>query len=386
MPRKRVSVQDFAAIVMSAAGTLELDRAQFTKIASENNVMIPFRFDLTTKVPGKKGLYRVPVEGNVLQRPKDVPTVSVQPTMRQALAEAESNIREFPKKMEENLQFIPHHMEGFVEWGNFFDLYSIIQRGLFYPIYITGLSGNGKTLNVEEACYKAKREFIRANITSETDEDDLLGGYRLIEGDTVWQDGPVVLAMQRGAVLLLDEVDLASTKIMALQPVLEGKGVFLKKVSRWVRPIKGFNVIATANTKGKGSDTGHFVGTTVLNEAFLDRFAATMHQGYPEANIEQKILYEAFVQAWPDSEPYEDKTIDVAKVLIKNLVSWAEAIRQTFEVGGIQEVISTRRLVNIINAFVIFKDEQKAIEISIERFDNSTKSAMLELYKMQKKK
>ncbi len=259
---------------------------------------------------------------------------------------------------------IPQLDDTFVKFGNFNDLKKIIQSNLFYPTFITGLSGNGKTFSVEQACAQAKRELIRVNITIETDEDDLIGGFRLVDGATVWHNGPVVEALQRGAILLLDEIDLASNKILCLQSILEGKGVFLKKIGKYIRPAAGFNVIATANTKGKGSDDGRFVGTNVLNEAFLERFPVTFEQEYPTPANEIKIL-EALC---------EDQDF------CKRLVDWADIIRKTFFDGGIDEVISTRRLVHIVRAFQIFGNRAKAITTCISRFDDETKQAFQELY------
>ena len=254
-------------------------------------------------------------------------------------------------------------------WGNFNTVKDVIKSNIFYPMFITGLSGNGKTLMVKEVCAKLKREFIRANITVETDEDDLIGGFRLLNGETVWHDGPVVTAMKRGAVLLLDEIDLASNKIMALQPVLEGSSIYLKKIGKWVHPADGFTVIATANTKGQGSDDGRFIGTNVLNEAFLERFPVTIEQSYPTANMETKIL---------DNELGKHGIEDAE--FSSNLVKWADVIRKTFYEGGVDEIISTRRLVHIVGAFSIFKDKSKAIELTVNRFDIETKESFLDLY------
>ena len=245
----------------------------------------------------------------------------------------------------------------------------ILNSKIFYPIFITGLSGNGKTFGVEQACAQAKRDLIRVNITVETDEDDLIGGFRLVDGATVWHNGPVIEAMERGCVLLLDEIDLASNKILCLQPILEGNGIFLKKIGRFVRPAKGFNIIATANTKGKGSDDGRFIGTNVLNEAFLERFPVTFEQDYPAPTSEQKILLNV-----ADSIGVDDKAF------CKRLVDWADIIRKTFYDGGIEEIISTRRLVHIIRAYAIFGKKEKAIEVCVNRFDDDTKQSFLELY------
>jgi len=269
--------------------------------------------------------------------------------------------------VEQNL--IPEKDDTFVKFGPFTDLKKIIQSGIFYPTFITGLSGNGKTFSVEQACAQLGRELIRVNITIETDEDDLIGGFRLVNGETVWHNGPVVEALERGAVLLLDEIDLASNKILCLQSILEGTGVFLKKIGRVVKPAKGFNVIATANTKGKGSDDGRFIGTNVLNEAFLERFPVTFEQDYPSPAIESKILGRvASTLGVTDTE------------FCKRLVDWGDIIRKTFYDGGIEEIISTRRLVHIVRAFSIFKDKAKSIQVCINRFDDETKQAFLELY------
>jgi hypothetical protein len=264
---------------------------------------------------------------------------------------------------------IPDKDDTFVKFGNFADIKRIIQSRLFYPTFITGLSGNGKTFSVEQACAQLKREMIRVNVTIETDEDDLIGGFRLVNGETAWHNGPVIEALERGAVLLLDEIDLASNKILCLQSVLEGKGVFLKKIGRFVKPATGFNVIATANTKGKGSDDGRFIGTNVLNEAFLERFPVTFEQSYPSPATEQKILEGIALDLGIEDQDF-----------CKRLCDWGDIIRKTFYDGGIEEIISTRRLVHIVRAYSIFQDKAKAIQVCVNRFDDETKTAFLELY------
>ena len=264
---------------------------------------------------------------------------------------------------------VPSKDDNYVPFGNFTDVKKIIQSGIFYPTFITGLSGNGKTFSVEQACAALNRELIRVNITIETDEDDLIGGFRLVDGNTVWHNGPVVEALEREAVLLLDEVDLASNKILCLQSVLEGKGLFLKKIGKYVQPAAGFNVIATANTKGKGSDDGRFIGTNVLNEAFLERFALTFEQEYPTPAIESKILVRVAASVGKHDEEF-----------CTNLANWADIIRKTFKDGGIDEVISTRRLVHIIRAYAIWSDRMKAIKVCVNRFDEETKQSFIELY------
>tara|TARA_B100000575_G_scaffold283464_1_gene276357 strand:- start:1745 stop:2815 length:1071 start_codon:yes stop_codon:yes gene_type:complete len=260
--------------------------------------------------------------------------------------------------------YIPDKDSTYVPFGNFNSLKKIIQSKIFYPAFITGLSGNGKTFSVEQACASLGRELIRVNITIETDEDDLIGGFRLNDGSTVWHNGPVIEALERGAVLLLDEIDLASNKILCLQSILEGKGVFLKKIGRFVKPAAGFTIIATANTKGKGSDDGRFIGTNVLNEAFLERFPITFEQEYPSAAIENKIL--------------ANQGCD--KEFAENLVKWASIIRKTFFDGGVDEVITTRRLVHIVQAFNIFNNRLTAITHCVNRFDDDTKQSFLDLY------
>ena len=264
---------------------------------------------------------------------------------------------------------VPKKDPVFVSFGNYPDVKSIIKSKMFYPVFITGLSGNGKTMGVTQACAENKRELIRVNITIETDEDDLLGGYRLKDGQTVWQNGPVIEAMERGAVLLLDEIDLASNKIMCLQPILEGSGVFVKKINRFVKPANGFNVVATANTKGQGSDDGKFIGTNVLNGAFLERFPITFEQSYPKPAVEEKILVNTLKTTGKSDKDF-----------CKKLVTWADVIRKTYFDGGVDEIISTRRLVHIIQAYSIFGKKMKAVEVCTNRFDDDTKNSFIELY------
>ena len=267
------------------------------------------------------------------------------------------------------LGYIPDVDSTYVKFGHHKDIVQILKSNLFYPIFVTGLSGNGKTFGVEQACAETKRELVRVNITIETDEDDLLGGFRLVDGNTEFHKGPVVEALERGAVLLLDEVDLASSKILCLQPILEGKGVFLKKTNEWVQPADGFTIIATANTKGKGSESGAFVGTTILNEAFIDRFAITLEQAYPPVTTEVKIVKNVFKSLGVNDDDFAT-----------HLVNWADITRKTFYDGGVDEIIATRRLVHIANAYSIFGDRLKAVELCINRFDEDTKIAFKDLY------
>ena len=269
----------------------------------------------------------------------------------------------------ESVSFIPDVDATYVRFGHHRTIESIVKSDMFYPTFVTGLSGNGKTFMIEQVCAKLKKECIRVNLTIETDEDDLLGGFRLVNGETVFHKGPVVDAMERGAVLLLDEIDLASNKILCLQPVLEGKGVYLKKINQWVKPAKGFNVLATANTKGKGSETGAFVGTQILNEAFLERFAITIEQDYATPSVEKKILLGHMAEFDKIDDEFATK-----------LTFWADAIRKTYMDGGIDEIISTRRLVHIVKAYSIFDDRMKAIELCVNRFDEETKTTFIDTY------
>ena len=308
-----------------------------------------------------RGVYRIPQLDGSVKSALAQTVVNENPEEKK-----ESKVIPFPVQTE---SFIPDKDSHFVRFGHCKDVESIVKSRIFYPTFVTGLSGNGKTFMVEQVCARLNREMFRVNVTIETDEDDLLGHYLLKDGETVWQDGPVIQAMKRGAILLLDEVDLASNKIMCLQPVLEGKGIFIKKINKWIRPIRGFNVFATANTKGKGSDDGRFIGTNILNEAFLERFAITMEQEYPSISVEKKILNSVLASLGCENTEFVEK-----------LTSWADIIRKTFYDGGVDEIIATRRLVHICNAYAIFKDKMKSIQMCVNRFDEETKSAFLDLY------
>tara|TARA_Y100000816_G_C26101502_1_gene583949 strand:- start:1873 stop:3051 length:1179 start_codon:yes stop_codon:yes gene_type:complete len=339
-----------------------LSKSDVKNVREKNNLGWPSWFVRSPYRIGK-GEFKLPVEGETITPVK--PLKMKVPAVKK-VEEVEESIVAYHNPTE---NLVPSKDPLYVPFGNYNDVYSIIKSGRYYPAFVTGLSGNGKTFMIEQACAKAKREFFRVNITVETDEDDLLGHYALIDGNTVWQDGPVVKAMERGAILLLDEIDLASSKIMCLQPVLEGKGVFLKKVNRFVTPSIGFNVLATANTKGKGSEDGRFIGTNILNEAFLERFPITVEQEYPSISVEKKILDKIFKSLDIESGDFSEK-----------LVTWADIIRKTFYEGGIDEIIATRRLVHIANAYAIFGDRKKAIQMCINRFDEDTKTSFLDLY------
>ena len=302
--------------------------------------------------------------------PVDVPTIPKQVVPQPEVVQEQSQtvVNLVATNMEKQ-NLVPSKFEGFVPWGHFKDIKQIVKSGIFYPVFVTGLAGNGKTLMIEQVHSEMKKELIRVNITIETDEDDLLGGFRLVNGETKFVPGPVIEAMERGCTLLLDECDLGSNKLMCLQPVLEGKGVYLKKVNKWVTPKEGFNVMATANTKGKGSEDGRFIGTNILNEAFLERFAITIEQPYPANSVEKKIVMGSMTKYGAVDEDFAT-----------NLVTWSEVIRKTFFDGGVDELISTRRLDHIAKSFSIFKDKQKSIELCVARFDEDTKVSFLDLY------
>lgn len=283
--------------------------------------------------------------------------------------ETESNMSGGVQSVTNSEVYVPSIDPYYVTWGNYRDVETIIKSGIFYPTYITGLSGNGKTFMVEQACAKLGREYVRIQVTPETDEDDLIGGFRLIDGETVFAKGPVIKAMEAGAVLLIDEIDRGSNKIMALQGVLEGKPVLIKKTGEMVHPTKGFNVIATANTKGKGSEDGRFIAATVIDEAFLERFTVTIEQPYPSAAIEKKIL-----------KKHMEKFDSIDEEFADRLTVWSETIRKTFEDEGVDEIVSTRRLCHIVQTFSIFGDRQKAVELCVNRFDEDTRAAFIDLY------
>lgn len=265
--------------------------------------------------------------------------------------------------------YVPTKDSTFVKWGYFKDVKQIIDSGMFFPMYVAGLSGNGKTMMIEQACANAKREYVRVQITPETDEDDLIGGFRLLNGETVFAKGPVIKAMEAGAILLIDEIDRGSNKLMCLQGVLEGKPVLIKKTGEVVQPAPGFNVIATANTKGQGDEAGRFIAATIIDEAFLERFNVTLEQPYPTIKVEKRIVVNHMEKFGADDTEFAEK-----------LVNWGQAIRKTFEDGGVDDIISTRRLCHIVQTFSIFNDKMKSIELCVNRFDPDTRAAFIDLY------
>ena len=364
MNDKKVTFVKAARAMLGENRTI-INRAEINAVLAENDLP-NCSWLKSSKMRKTRGEYWLPtVDGKYAQDETPTPVDQIASEIAATVQMAPSAIG----VMEEQDSYIPEKFSGYVAWGNFNTVKEVIKSGIFYPLFITGLSGNGKTLMVKETCARLHREYVRANITVETDEDDLIGGFRLLNGETVWLDGPVVTAMKRGALLLLDEVDLASNKIMCLQPVLEGSSIYLKKIGKWVHPAAGFNVIATANTKGQGSDDGRFIGTNIMNESFLERFPVTIEQTYPTNKIEEKILVNELAK--------QDK---VENDFVGNLVKWADVIRKTFYEGGIDEIISTRRLVHIVNAFGIFEDKAKALTMCISRFDAETRDSFLDLY------
>ena len=369
------SLEAFRSYVGSETFT-KSDYNEFKVKLSELGVISPrflFRNNFCEKIA--RGVYRFP------EMSDGIPVISESATVEESTialathataarvetADMVSNVIEFPKTETES--YVPSKVNGYVKFGHYNDIKTIAKSGQFYPIFITGLSGNGKTMMIEQVHAEIKKELFRVNITIETDEDDLIGHYALVDGRTVWQDGPVTMAMERGATLLLDEVDLASNKIMCLQPVLEGNPLLIKKEGRIVRPKAGFTVMATANTKGKGSEDGRFIGTNILNEAFLERFPITVEQEYPSIAVEKKIIIKLMENLGCLDEEYAGKLVD-----------WADLIRKTFYDGGVDEIIATRRLVHIIHAFSIFKDRMKAIAMCVARFDDQTKDTFMDLY------
>ena len=360
--------QEFVDYAVKKFGTNELSVAELKEANKHfGNKYAPQWLIKNTDYKVGKSLFKLPTESDVATNSKSSGESEKVLTTKAPETETKSEAAYVVSSLTGDI--VPKKDPVFVSFGNYPDVKSIIKSKMFYPVFITGLSGNGKTMGVTQACAENKRELIRVNITIETDEDDLLGGYRLKDGQTVWQNGPVIEAMERGAVLLLDEIDLASNKIMCLQPILEGSGVFVKKINRFVKPAHGFNVVATANTKGQGSDDGKFIGTNVLNEAFLERFPITFEQSYPKPSIEEKILVQTLAKSGKKDKDF-----------CKKLVTWADVIRKTYFDGGVDEIISTRRLVHIIQAYAIFNKKMKAVEVCTNRFDDDTKNSFIELY------
>jgi MoxR-like ATPase len=352
-----------------------LTRKEVSAIAKEHGIVTTYRvLNVHNKTPD--GLYNFPPThgryGKVLGNTSKSSAVKAVPKPVQSAPKEVVSVADMSAEttvFTENL--IPEKDPLYVPFGEHKTVEKVIKSTMFFPTFITGLSGNGKTMMCEQISAKTKREVIRVNFTMETDEDDLIGGFRMLNGDTKFFKGPVVRAMELGAVLVLDEIDLGNpAKIMCLQSILEGKGYFIKKTGEFITPAAGFNIIATANTKGKGSEDGQFIGTNILNEAFLERFPVTCEQPYPPISIEKKIL----------SKVAESLGVEESAEFIDKLVDWADIIRKTYFDGGVDSLITTRRLVHIIRSYYIFGDRAAAIQKCINRFDDETKAAFLDLY------
>ena len=342
-----------------------ISRSQLQEAALSLNLSAPPSWSIRDDRKVSRGIYNIPeVVGQEFTPTHRVNHTTSTPEVKMNMAAAVLGMTQGDRA-----SLIPETNPEYVPWGNYDDLNLLIASSTFFTAYITGLSGNGKTTMIEQICAALGRECFRVNIVGTTDEDDLIGGMRLVNGNTVWQDGAVVEAMKRGAVLLLDEIDLATERIMCLQSVLEGKGVYIKKQNEWVTPAKGFCVIATANTKGKGSDDGRFIGTNVLNEAFLDRFDYTFEQEYAPKNVEKKIINKMMKKHGTNDDTFVD-----------NLVTWAEMIRKSFVEGAVDEIISTRRLLNIVKAFSVYGDKHKAVKMALARFDRETNDGFFALF------
>lgn len=341
-------------------------KSEVMDIAREAGLKNPMWFFKEAKVG--RNQFNPQMVGQVVQMPKPAAVIQSQP-QPEPVAVAAAKVLSQAKLAVEIENLVPAKDSTYVPFGFYRDLVNIVKSGMFYPTFICGLSGNGKTMMVEQVCAKLKREAIRVNISIETDEDDLIGGNTLVDGNVVYREGPVLTAMKRGAILILDEIDRGSNKLMCLQAILEGKPYFNKKTGEVVTPTSGFNVIATANTKGRGSDDGKFMGAQVLDEAFLERFAITVEQEYPSSAQEKKIVLNKMEVADCVDDEFADK-----------LVLWADVIRKTFYEGGIDELVSTRRLEHIVKAYAMFKDRLKAIQLCVNRFDTDTKSAFIDLY------
>ena len=374
-PRATAEIKNTFIAMASEEYGETITRKEVLALCDSNNLPVPTWFvNGGTYATGERALYAVPglfeTDGSSAAPAKKAKKAKKVSAKVVEISHSENDAAASSVRSQALENLVPAKAKNFVPFGSFKDVHTIIDSGMFYPMFITGLSGNGKTFGVEQACAKAQRECIRVNFTIETDEDDLIGGFRLVDGQTVFQKGPVVEAMERGAVLLLDEIDLASSKVMCLQSVLEGKPLFLKKIGEVVHAADGFTIVATANTKGKGDDAGRFIGTNVLNEAFLERFPITFEQAYPSVAIEKRIVKKELTLLGCKDDEFAEM-----------LVAWADIIRKTFFDGGVDELIATRRLTHVAKAFSIFGNRLKAVELCIARFDDETKESFLDLYK-----
>jgi MoxR-like ATPase len=365
---KREEKKQLLINALVSTGKTEITKTEITEIGKKLKVGHPYWFTNDEKNKISKGVYKVPSTGAVFT-PTPVIEMSAQVLpMTKPVDKSENRIQNVQTDLESS-DLIPKSYKNYVPFGNFEDVLAIVNAHRFFPVFITGHSGNGKTMSIEQACAKAKRKFVCVSMTPETDESDLLGNYVLINGNMEWRDGPVTTAARQGAVLCIDEIDYGAQNLSSLQRVLEGKPFMLKKKGELISPAPGFTVFATANTKGKGSDDGRYMFTNVLNEAFLERFRTTMEQEFPPVKTERKIIEKELTSVGRADDEFAEK-----------LVTWADVIRKTFADGGCDEVISTRRLVHIVETFGIFGDKMKAIGLCLNRFDDDTKASFLDLY------
>ena len=356
----RVEIRDKFISNLQALGKSEVSRSEIKLLCQKMGIRSAQWFTKDESNRVARGMYRVPSSTIALQ-------AQVIPMIK-PVDKSSSKISNIATDLD-SINLVPSAYKNYVPFGDFEDIVSIVKSQQFFPVFVTGHSGNGKTMSIEQACAKAKRKFICISMTPETDEGDLLGNYVLINGNMEWRDGPVTTAARQGAVLCIDEIDYGAQNLASLQRVLEGKPFMLKKKGELITPALGFTVFATANTKGKGSDDGRYMFTNVLNEAFLERFPNTYEQQWPPVNIERKIMKKELESAGCADDDFAEK-----------LVTWADAIRKTFADGGCDEVISTRRLVHIVSTFGIFGDKMKAIGLCLNRFDEDTKASFLDLY------
>ena len=364
---KRAEIREKFINAIVALGKPTITTDEIKSICGDIDIAHPYWFTNDDDNRVKRGVYKVP-NSSMISQPQTISLQAQVIPMTKSVEKSEHKIRNIQTDLD-TTDLIPKSYKNYVPFGNFDDVYSIVQSMRFFPVFVSGHSGNGKTMSIEQAGAKAKRKFVCISMTPETDESDLLGNYVLIDGNMEWRDGPVTTAARQGAVLCIDEIDYGAQNLSSLQRVLEGKPFMLKKKGELIAPAPGFTVFATANTKGKGSDDGRYMFTNVLNEAFLERFRTTMEQEFPPVRTERKIIEKELATVGRADDEFAEK-----------LVTWADVIRKTFADGGCDEVISTRRLVHIVETFGIFGDKMKAIGLCLNRFDDDTKASFLDLY------
>ena len=364
---KRAEIREKFINAIVALGKPTITTDEIKSICGDIDIAHPYWFTNDDENRVKRGVYKVP-NSSMISQPQTISLQAQVIPMAKSVEKSEHKIQNIQTDLD-TTDLIPKQYKNYVPFGNFDDVYSIVQSMRFFPVFVSGHSGNGKTMSIEQACAKAKRKFVCISMTPETDESDLLGNYVLIDGNMEWRDGPVTTAARQGAVLCIDEIDYGAQNLSSLQRVLEGKPFMLKKKGELITPAPGFTVFATANTKGKGSDDGRYMFTNVLNEAFLERFRTTMEQEFPPVKTERKIIEKELTSVGRADNDFAEK-----------LVTWADVIRKTFADGGCDEVISTRRLVHIVETYGIFGDKMKAINLCLNRFDDDTKASFVDLY------